>query len=85
MPRTSGDRWASATTIRSRRVLAGDHRDDEQIHLVDEVVLEQPADRSAAALHLQLASRLGLQVGDGGREVTGQDGGVRPETLGLLA
>ena len=34
--------------------------------------------RVAAAVHLQLARPLGLQLADGGREVTGEDGRVRP-------
>ena len=29
-------------------------------------------------MHLQLASRLGLQLADGGRDVTGEGGRVRP-------
>src|SRR5690348_2637029 len=36
------------------RALAEDHRDDEQGHLVHEVVVEQPADQGAAAVDLQL-------------------------------
>src|SRR6266571_6230989 len=47
------------------RALADDHRDDEQIHLIDEIVLEQPPDQGAAAVHLQLPSLLGLQLADG--------------------
>jgi hypothetical protein len=31
----------------------------EQIDLIDKVVVEQPPDQGAAAVHLQLASRLG--------------------------
>jgi hypothetical protein len=34
------------------RALAEDHGDDEQGDLVDEVVLEQPADQAGAAVHL---------------------------------
>src|SRR6266702_8725361 len=41
------------------RPLTDDHRDDEQIHLVDKVVLEQPPDQDAAAVHLQLTRRPG--------------------------
>src|SRR5436190_12954781 len=36
------------------RALAEDYGDDEQVHLVDEVVIEQPPDQGAAAVHLQL-------------------------------
>src|SRR5918998_80730 len=43
------------------RALADDHRIGEQGDLVDQVVAEQPPDQGAAAVHLQLASRLGLQ------------------------
>ena len=75
------------------RALTENHRDDKQGHLVDQVVLEQPADQSAAAVHLQLTPRPGLQLAHGSCEVTGQDGRVRParpgergrrDVLGLL-
>src|SRR5215218_5661807 len=64
------------------RALADDHRADQQGELVDQLVGEEPADQVAAAVHLQLASRLGLQLADGGREVTGEDGRVRPLQVG---
>src|SRR4029078_1118340 len=50
--------------------LADDHREREQIHLVDEVGLQQPPGQGAATVDLELASRLGLQIANGGREVT---------------
>ena len=62
--------------------LAQDHRDDEQGHLVHEVVLEQPPDQGTAAVHLQLTRPFGLQFADRRREVTGQDGRVRPLCVG---
>jgi hypothetical protein len=74
------------------RALADDHRADEQAELVEELVLEQPPDQGAAAVHLQLAPRPGLELTDGRREVAGEDGragplrvgeGVRPDVLGL--
>jgi len=40
--------------------------------------LEQPADQVAAAVHLQLTRRPGFQLADGRRDVTGEDGRVRP-------
>jgi hypothetical protein len=40
------------------RALADDHGDDEQVDLVNEVVLEQPPDQRAAAMHLQLTPGL---------------------------
>src|SRR6266516_8207992 len=64
------------------RALADDHGADEQVDLVDEVVLEQPPGQGAAAVHLQLTPRLGLQLADGRREVTGEDGRVRPARFG---
>ena len=64
------------------RALADDDRADEQIHLVDELVAEQPAGQGAAAVHLQLTPWLSLQLSDGRREVTGQDGRVRPRRVG---
>jgi len=51
--------------------LAEDHGDDEQVHLVGEVVIEQPPDQGAAAVHLQLTPRLGFQLADGRRDGTG--------------
>src|SRR4029453_17814291 len=57
---------------------ADDHGEGEQVDLVDEVVVEQPPEQGAAAVHLQLASRLGLQLANGSRDVTGADGRVRP-------
>src|SRR5712691_7163700 len=54
------------------RALAEDHGDDEQVDLVDEVVIEQPPDQGAAAVHLQLTRRLGFQLADGRREVAGE-------------
>src|SRR5713226_5352207 len=64
------------------RALADDHGADEQGDLVDQLVVEEPADQVAAAVHLHLASRLGLQLADGRREVTGEDGRVRPARVG---
>src|SRR3712207_8684872 len=46
----------------------------EQGDLVDEVVVKQQPDQAEAADHLQLAPRLGLQLPDGGRDVSGEDG-----------
>ena len=60
------------------RALADDHGIREQGDLVDQVVVEQPADQRAAAVHLQLTRRLGFQLADGSRNVTGEDGRVRP-------
>src|SRR5919197_6025459 len=62
--------------------LAENHGDDEQDHLVDEVVSEQPADQGAAAVHLQLTPRLAFQLADGSRDVAGEDGRVRPARFG---
>src|SRR5262249_32523606 len=64
------------------RALADDYRDDEQIHLIDQVVLQQPPGQGAAAVHLQLTGRPGLQLADGRGEVTGQHGRIRPPRLG---
>src|SRR5215216_1611241 len=64
------------------RALADDHGEGEEGHLVDKVVVEQPPEQGAAAVHLQLASRLGFQLADGYRDVTGEDGRVRPLRVG---
>ncbi len=64
------------------RALADDHRADEQAELVEELVLEQPPDQSAAAVHLQLAPRPGLELTDGRREVAGEDGRAGPLRVG---
>src|SRR6266542_4025346 len=66
-------RYVRAGVGEQPSALAEDHGDDEQVDLVDEVVFEQPSDQGTAAVHLQLAPRLGLQLADGGRDVTGQD------------
>ena len=60
------------------RARADDHRADDQRQLVDELVLEQPADQLPASVHLQLAARLGLQLADGRLEISGEHGRVRP-------
>src|SRR5829696_9402358 len=60
------------------RSLAEYHGANEQVHLVDKLVVEQPADQGAAAVHLQLPFLLGFQLADGGRDVSGEDGRVRP-------
>src|SRR6476659_10071332 len=64
------------------RALADDHGEGEQVDLVDEVVVEEPPELCAAAVHLQLASRRRLQRADGSRDVTGEDGRVRPLGVG---
>src|SRR3712207_9312899 len=66
------------TLFRSPPALADDHGVGEQDDLVYQVVVEQPPDQAEAADHLQLAPRLGLQLADGGRDVPGEDGRVRP-------
>ena len=77
----SGD-VAAAVGGEQPHALADDHRDGDQGHLVHQVVGQQPPDQGAAAVHLQLTRRLGLQLGDGRGEVAGQDGRVRPARLG---
>src|SRR6266568_8542459 len=46
------------------RALADDHWIREQDDLVDEVVVEEPAEQLATPVHLQLAGRLGFQLAD---------------------
>jgi hypothetical protein len=53
--------------------MAEDHGDDEELDLVDEVVLEQPADQGTAAVRLQLTPRLGFRLAYGRPEVTGEE------------
>ena len=48
-------RHVRAGTGEQPRALADDHGEREQGHLVDEVVVEQPPEQGAAAMHLQLA------------------------------
>src|SRR5262245_37633667 len=64
------------------RPLSEKHRDHDQSHLVDEILLQQPPGQGAAAVYLQLTARLGLQVRNGGCKVAGQDGGARPRRIG---
>jgi hypothetical protein len=54
--------------------LADDHGIGTQGDLVHQEVVEQPADHVAAAVYLQLASRLGVQLADGSPELLGVDG-----------
>src|ERR1700682_2939760 len=75
-------RYIPAGAGEQPRALADDHGKGEQGDLVDKLVVEKPADQSAAALHLQLASRLCFQLADGGRDITGEDGRVRPPRVG---
>lgn len=56
------------------RALADDHREDEEGARVDQIVGEQPLPQGAAAVHQQLA--------DGDRDLTGEDGRVRPLRVG---
>src|SRR5258707_6618277 len=64
------------------RALADDHGEYEQVHLIYKVVVEQPPGQSAAAVHLQLASRLGFQLADSSRDFTGEDSRVCPSGVG---
>src|SRR5438876_1731313 len=64
------------------RALADNHGIGEQDDLVDQLVVEEPADQLAAAVHLQLTRRLGFQLADRGRDVTGEDGRFRPARFG---
>src|SRR5438132_2566557 len=64
------------------RALADDHGIGEQGDLVDKLFVEQPPDQGAAAMHLQLAFRLGFQLADGRGDVTGEDGRIRPARFG---
>jgi len=61
---TSSSAMSGPVPGNSPRALADDHRDDKQSHLVDQVVGEQPPDQGAAAVHLHLTRRLGLQLAD---------------------
>src|SRR5438876_2142672 len=64
------------------RALADDNRNDEQVHFVDEVVLEEPSGQGAAADHLELPSRPGFQLLNGGREIAGEEGRAGPLRVG---
>ena len=62
--------------------MADDNRNDEQVHFVDEVVLEEPSGQGAAADHLELPSRPGFQLLNGGREIAGEEGRAGPLRVG---
>src|SRR2546429_8647500 len=66
-------RYVRAGVGEEPRAMADHHGIREQDDFVDQVVVEQPADQAAAAVHLQLTRRLGLQLADGRREVTRED------------
>jgi hypothetical protein len=54
----------------------GGRRREVGMDAVDELVLEQPPGQRAAAVHLQPTPRLGFQLANGRRDVTGQNGRV---------
>ena len=58
--------------------VAHDDRVDPQVDLVDEVVLEQPAEELAAAMDLELAPGRRLQLADRRLEAARDDLGVLP-------
>src|SRR6266705_7102847 len=60
------ERYVRAGVREQPRALADDHGEGEQVDLVDEVVVEEPPEQGAAAVHLQLASLLGSQLTDCG-------------------
>ena len=64
--RAAGDGLLSALEEpeerRTVRLSGRGDRDDKQVHLVDEVVIEQPPGQDAAAVQLQLTCRLGFQL-----------------------
>jgi hypothetical protein len=72
------ERYVRAGVGEQPRPLADDHGEGEQVHLVDEVVVEQPPEQDAAAVYLQLASGPGFQLANASRDVFGEDGRVRP-------
>src|SRR5216683_1206895 len=76
------ERFVRAGFGEQPRALADDHGADEEGDLVDKLVVEQPADQSAAAVHLQFTLPLGLQLADGARDVTGEYSRVRPPRFG---
>jgi hypothetical protein len=76
------ERCVRAGVGKQPRALADDHGKGEKVHLVDKVIVEQPPDQGTAAVHLQLTSRLGSVLADGRRDLTGEDGRLRPLRVG---
>src|SRR5438876_4669174 len=76
------ERTVPAGVREQPRALADDHGIREQGDLVDQLLVDEPADKLAAAVHLQLTRRLGFQLADGRRTVTGEDGRVGPARFG---
>src|SRR5438876_1863249 len=76
------ERTVPAGVREQPRALADDHGIREQGDLVDQLLVDEPADKLAAAVHLQLTRRLGFQLADGRRTVTGEDGRLRPARFG---
>jgi len=58
--------------------VAHDDRIDPEVELVDEVALEQPAEELAAAVDLELAPGLRLELAHRGLKVAGDDVSVLP-------
>src|SRR4051812_5231841 len=70
-----------ATLGEEPQPFADDHRVDPQVELVDEVALEQPSEQLAAAVDLELAARLRLELADRRLDVAGDDLGRLPARI----
>src|SRR5215207_6635409 len=59
---TSSSELSRPVSGNSPRALTDARGACDEVQLVDKVVFKQPPDQGAAAVHLQLASRLGFQL-----------------------
>ncbi|SNQ45753.1 hypothetical protein FRACA_1100006 [Frankia canadensis] len=74
-----GGRQAVGEQLHARAQM---QRVDHQAVLVDEVVLDERVGEPGGAVDLQLSPRLPLQLGDGGGDVTLEQGRARPADAG---
>ena len=80
--RQDGERLRNRSYVATFIIFDLLYADGVDIRMLDTQHFEQPAGQGAAAVHLQLSSRLGFQLADGHRDVSGEDGRVRPLRVG---
>ena len=64
------------------RTFPDDHRELDEVQLISQLVLQQPAGERSTADEQELAGRLGLEFANPGGDVTRDHGGVLPGRIG---
>src|ERR1044071_397145 len=83
--RARADKVESAvrTGIREQpRALADDHRIDDEVELVDQLLGQQPSEEDAAARHQQAAALLRLQITHRAGDIALEESRARPLRVG---